>query len=91
MRRITFKKHFLKITLTLIRSSFNRSLNIVLGHIDRLGILDHRTESGIGIRVRASLFTAITMSFPIRVKALDIAAHRFNFLAFLNSNALPIV
>src|SRR5690554_556227 len=35
-------------------------------------------------------FTAITMSFPMRVKALDIADQRFIFLAFLNSKALPI-
>src|SRR5690554_7861979 len=35
-------------------------------------------------------FTAITMSFPILVKALDMADQRFIFLAFLNSKALPI-
>ena len=34
--------------------------------------------------------TAITISFPILVKVLDIFDHRFNFLAFLNSNARPI-
>src|SRR5690606_2777722 len=34
--------------------------------------------------------TAITISFPIRVKVLAIADQRFIFLAFLNSNALPI-
>src|SRR5690606_22547099 len=35
--------------------------------------------------------TAITMSLPIRVKALAIADQRFILRAFLNSNALPIV
>src|SRR5690606_14665017 len=35
-------------------------------------------------------FTAITISFPMRVKALDMADQRFIFLAFLNSKALPI-
>jgi hypothetical protein len=35
--------------------------------------------------------TAITMSFPIRVKVLAMADHRFIFLAFRNSNALPIM
>src|SRR5690554_8093649 len=35
-------------------------------------------------------FIAITMSFPILVNVLAIADQRFNFLAFLNSNALPI-
>src|SRR5690554_6967283 len=35
-------------------------------------------------------FTAITMSLPILVNVLAIADQRFNFLAFLNSNALPI-
>src|SRR5690606_2439493 len=34
--------------------------------------------------------TPITMSFPIRVKALLMAAHRVIFLALRNSNALPI-
>jgi hypothetical protein len=34
--------------------------------------------------------TAITISFPIRVNALAMAAQRFIFLPFLNSKALPI-
>ena len=34
--------------------------------------------------------TAMTISFPILVKVLAIADHLFIFLAFLNSNALPI-
>src|SRR5690606_7264833 len=35
--------------------------------------------------------TAMTISFPIRVNVLAIAAQRLNFRAFLNSNALPIM
>src|SRR5690606_1545413 len=35
--------------------------------------------------------TAITISLPILVKALDMADHLFIFRAFLNSKALPIV
>jgi YebC/PmpR family DNA-binding regulatory protein len=44
-------------------------------------------ESGLG----PPSLTAITISFPMRVNALDIADQRFIFLAFLNSKALPIV
>ena len=35
-------------------------------------------------------FTAITISFPIRVNALAMADQRFIFRPFLNSKALPI-
>ena len=35
-------------------------------------------------------FTAMTISLPILVNVLAIADQRFIFLAFLNSNALPI-
>jgi hypothetical protein len=44
-------------------------------------------ESGSG----PPSLTAITMSLPILVKALDMADQRFIFRAFLNSKALPIV
>ena len=41
--------------------------------------------------VSVTSFTAIEISFPILENALDIADQRFIFLAFLNSNALPII
>ena len=54
MGSIAFEEDFLEIALALVRSPFDGPLNVVLGHVYGLGILDHRPQAGIVLRVRAA-------------------------------------
>jgi hypothetical protein len=50
----------------------------------------HRRNAGFVAGSGPPAFTAITISFPIRVNCFAILSHRANIVAFLTSKILPI-
>ena len=51
MGSISFEKDLLKIALIFIAGPFDGSFDIVLGHIDRLGILNNSSQTRITVRI----------------------------------------
>src|SRR5690606_8850922 len=74
----------LSLALLIALSTF--SLGILAAFAFCITALSLALVSGLG----PPSLTAITISFPILVNVFAIADQRFIFLAFLNSNALPI-
>lgn len=91
VRTVSFVNHLLVVGRILLRGTLDRTFDILLGHVLRLGVLNQDAQAGVGGRIGAADLTAISISLPILVNTRAMCPQRFNLRALRYSNALPIV